>query len=51
MIGIEARRLTFIFPNVLEGERQARVFPLDDAHLAESASADNSQQAEVVQVD
>ena len=40
----------FIFPDVLERKSEARVFPLDDAHLAECALANNSQQSEVVEV-
>jgi hypothetical protein len=43
-------RPTFIFPYVLERKREAGVFPLDDAHLAEGALANNSQQSEVVEV-
>jgi hypothetical protein len=43
-------RRTFIFSYVLERKREARVFALDDAHLAECALADNSQQSEVVEV-
>ena len=42
---------TFIFAYVLEREGEARVFALDDAHLAKGALADHSQQAEVVQID
>jgi len=41
---------TFIFPYILERKREARVFPLDDAHLAECAFAHDAQQAEVVEV-
>lgn len=41
---------TFVFPYVLERKRKARVFPLNDAHLAECALAHNTQQAEVVEV-
>jgi hypothetical protein len=43
-------RPTFIFPYVLQRKREAGVFALDDAHLAEGALAYNSQQAEVVEV-
>jgi hypothetical protein len=39
---------TFIFSNILERKRQARIFPLNDAYFAKSASADNSKQTEVV---
>ena len=43
-------RPTFIFPYILQRKREAGVFALDDAHLAEGALAYNSQQAEVVEV-
>lgn len=46
-----AGRLTFILPYVLESKGEASVLALDDAHLAEGALADDSQQPEVVQVD
>lgn len=39
---------TLIFTDVLESKREVRVFPFDDAHLAEGASADNPQKAEVI---
>ena len=45
-----ARRLTFVFSYVLERECEARVFALDNAHLAKGALADDAQQAEVVEV-
>ena len=44
-------RLTLILAYVLEGECEARVFALDDAHLAKRALADDAQQPEVVQID
>ena len=44
----EAR--TFIFPDVLERERQSSVFPLDNPYFAEGPSADDAEQAEVVEV-
>lgn len=43
-------RRTFIFPDVFQCKRQVGVFALDNADLAEGASADHSQQAEVVEV-
>jgi hypothetical protein len=43
-------RLTFILSYILEGECEAGVLALDDAHLAEGALADDTQQAEVVEV-
>jgi hypothetical protein len=43
-------RPTFIFPYVLERKCEAGVFPLDDAHLAEGALANDPQQSEVVEV-
>ena len=42
---------TFIFANVLQCERQARVFPLDDSNLAKGATADDAQEAKVVEAD
>lgn len=44
-------RQTFIFSYVLEGECEARVFPLDDSHLSECAFANHSQKTKVVEVD
>jgi hypothetical protein len=41
---------TFIFPDVLESERQACVLPLDNADFAKGTSADDSQETEMVQV-
>jgi hypothetical protein len=43
-------RQTFIFPYVFERKGEARVLALDDAYLAECTFADDSQQAEVVEV-
>ena len=43
-------RHTFILPYVLERKSETRVFPLNDAHLAECALANNSQQSEVIEV-
>jgi len=43
-----AGRRTFILANVLQRKRQARVFPLDDAHLAKGSSTDDAKQAEVI---
>lgn len=42
---------TFVLSYVLERECEAGVLSLDDAHLAKGALSDDSQQAEVVQVD
>jgi len=43
-------RLTFVLSYVLEGEREAGILSLDNAHLSEGALADDAQQAEVVEV-
>ena len=42
---------TFIFADVFQRECQARVFPLNDPHLAKCAFAYHSKQAEVVEID
>ena len=42
---------TFVLADVLEGKREAGVFALDDADLAKRALADDTEQAEVVEVD
>ena len=44
-----AWRRTFIFAYVLERKGETCVFALDNAHLAECALADDSQQPEVVE--
>lgn len=44
------QRRTFIFADVLEGKCQVGVFALDDAHLSEGASADDTQEAEMIEV-
>lgn len=43
-------RRTFIFSYVLERKGKACILALDDAHFAKGALADDSQQAEMVQV-
>lgn len=43
-------RQTFIFSYVLERKGEAGVFALDNAHFAKGSFADDSQQAEVVEV-
>jgi hypothetical protein len=42
--------LTFIFSYVLERKCEARVLSLDNAHFSKGALADDSQEAEVVEV-
>jgi hypothetical protein len=42
---------TFILSYVLERKRETRVLALDDAHLAKRALSDDTQQAEVVEID
>lgn len=41
---------TLIFANVFQGERESRVLSLDDPNLAKGTAADDSKQAEVVEV-
>jgi hypothetical protein len=41
---------TLIFANVFQGERKSRVFSLDDSNFAKGTTADDSKQAEVVEV-
>jgi hypothetical protein len=49
-VGLDWPGHTFIFSNVLQGERQPGVFPLDNSNLSKGASSDNPQQAEMVQI-
>lgn len=42
--------LTFIFSNVLEGKREACIFPLDDSNLSKGSFANNAEETEVVEV-
>lgn len=49
-MGLGRCRRTFIFSYVLEGKGEAGVLALDNAHLAKSSFADDSQQPEVVEV-
>ena len=44
-------RRTFIFPDVFQRKRQARIFPLHDADFAKRALADDSEELEVVELD
>lgn len=44
------QRRTFIFADVLKGKCQVGVFALDDTHLSEGASADDTQEAEMIEV-
>lgn len=41
---------TFIFPDILESERQTGVFPLDYANLAKCTFSHHPKEAEMVQV-
>ena len=41
---------TFIFPYVFQSKGQAGILPLDYSHFAESAFADHSKEAEMVEV-
>lgn len=45
-----AARRTFIFPYVFQSKGQAGVLALDDANLSEGASADDTQESEMVEV-
>jgi hypothetical protein len=50
MTGGEHREPTFIFSDILEGEGQVRVLSLNNSDLAKGTSADDSQEAEMIQV-
>jgi hypothetical protein len=40
----------FIFTDIFEGKGQVRILPLNNSHLSKGTSADDSQQAEMIQV-
>lgn len=42
---------TFLLANVFECECQARVLPLDNAHLSEGTFSDHAKEAKVIEVD
>lgn len=46
----ERPELTFIFTDIFEGKGQVRVLSLNNSHLSKGTSADDSQQAEMIQV-
>jgi alpha-acetolactate decarboxylase len=50
MISRERPELTFIFTDIFEGKGQVRILPLNNSHLSKGTSADDSQQAEMIQV-
>jgi hypothetical protein len=41
---------TIIFADVFQGKREPGIFSFHDSHLSESASADNPEKSEVVEV-
>jgi hypothetical protein len=43
--------LTFVLADILEGECEACIFPLDDADLSERAFSDHAEEAEMVEID
>lgn len=43
--------VTFIFANVLEGKGKTGILALDNADFAKGAATDDSQKAEVVEID